>query len=265
MEKAISVNNKNINYQVHGNGETLVLLHGYLESLEMWKQHQEFLSSKYQVISIDLPGHGKTDNFSEIHTMPFMADLVHEILQMENIDKCVMVGHSMGGYTTLAFAEKYPEMLTGFGLFHSHASADTDEAKKNRERTIEIIKQDKGHFINQFIPSLFAADNVDKFASQIEVQISHADAMPKESIIAAMAGMKERASSVDILMDTKVPVLFISGKHDSRIPVEKILAQAALPSTSQILILGDVGHMGWIEESPKTIAALDGFMKLCEV
>lgn len=265
MEKQYQFNNKSIHYKLSGSGETLVLLHGYLESLEMWTEHQAFLSNKYQVISIDLPGHGKTDNFKEVHTMPFMADLVYSILKKENIEKCVMIGHSMGGYATLAFAEKYPHLLKGIGLFHSHASADTEDAKRNRERTIELIKQDKGHFINQFIPSLFAPDNEEKFAKQIEIQIKMANAMPKESVIAAMAGMKERVSTVDILMDAKVPVLFIAGKHDSRIPLEKTLAQAALPTTSQVLILGDAGHMSWKEEQDKTMVALDGFMQLCKI
>jgi pimeloyl-ACP methyl ester carboxylesterase len=265
VEKILILNGKKVHYKITGEGETLVLLHGYLESIEMWTKHQAFLASKYQVISIDLPGHGKTDTFSAVHTMPFMADLVFEILQEENIEKCVMIGHSMGGYMTLAFTEKYPHMLNGFGLFHSHASADTEEAKQNRERTIEIIKQNQGQFINQFIPSLFAPDNVEKFTAQIEIQIKMANAMPKESVIAAMAGMKERSSTVDILMDAKVPVLFIAGKHDSRIPLEKTLAQAALPTTSQILILGDAGHMSWAEEEQKTIVAIDGFMELCGV
>ena len=263
MEKEYQLNGKNVHYKISGRGETLVLLHGYLESLEMWSEHQEFLSNKYQVISIDLPGHGLTDNFGDIHTMSFMAEVVYEILQDEKVEKCVMVGHSMGGYTTLAFAEKYPQILKGLGLFHSHASADTDVAKRNRERTIEIIKQDKGHFINEFIPSLFAPDNVEKFADQIEIQMKMANAMSKDSVVAAMAGMKERSSTVDILMDSKVPVLFIAGKHDSRIPLEKTLAQAALPTISQILILGDAGHMSWAEEEQKTIAELDGFMQLC--
>lgn len=265
MEKYITHQGKKIHYKITGQGDTLVLLHGYLESLAMWEQHQDFLSPYYQIISIDLPGHGTTDSFSEIHSMPFMAELVLEVLKQENIKQCVMIGHSMGGYATLAFAEKYPHYLKGFGLFHSHASADTETAKNNRERTIELIKQDKGHFINQFIPSLFAPDNVIVYASQIQKQIQEANAMKKESVIAAMAGMKDRQSTVDVLMDANVPVLFIVGKQDTRIPTEKILAQAALPTVSQILILGNSGHMGWIEEQEKTRAALDGFMKLCAV
>lgn len=263
MEKYIEHKGKKIHYKITGQGETFVLLHGYLESLKMWEEHQRILTANYQIISIDLPGHGASENFNQIHSMTFMAEVVFEVLKHENIKQCVMIGHSMGGYTTLAFAEKYPELLQGFGLFHSHASADNEAAKNNRERTIELIKQDKGHFINQFIPSLFAPDNEIVYASQIQKQIQEANAMSKESVIAAMAGMKERQSSIDVLMDAKVPVLFIIGKQDSRISTEKVLAQAALPNTSQILILGNSGHMGWIEEQEKTSAALDGFMKLC--
>lgn len=263
MEKIIHYQSKNIHYKISGKGNCLVLLHGYLESLEMWKQHQEQLSANYQIITIDLPGHGKTDNIDKVHTMTLMADVVLEVLKTEHIQKCVMIGHSMGGYTTLAFADKYPQMLNGLGLFHSHALADNEETKLNRERTIDLIEQDKGHFINHFIPSLFAPDNKEKFAKEIDFQIASANKMPKENVIAAMAGMKERYSSIDILVEAKVPVMFIAGKHDSRIPLEKTLAQAALPKNSQLTILGNSGHMGWIEEQQKTIAAIDGFMKFC--
>jgi pimeloyl-ACP methyl ester carboxylesterase len=265
MEREISLNGKNIHYQIKGKGTSLVLLHGYLESLEMWNTHQEILSAKYQVITIDLPGHGGTSNFKKIHEMDFMAEIVHEVLINEKIQECVMIGHSMGGYTTMAFAEKYPEMLKGFGLFHSHASADTEEAKLNRERSIRLIEQDKGHFIFHFIPSLFAPENEEKFAKQIQRQLEIANQMTKENVVAAMAGMKGRNSSLDILMETKVPVLFIAGKKDSRIPVEKILAQAVLPSTTQLVLLENAGHMSWIEEQQKTISSIDGFMQLCNL
>ncbi len=265
MKKEITFNGKTIHYQIEGKGTTLVLLHGYLESLEMWNTHQKILSEKYQLITIDLPGHGGTSNFKKIHGMDFMAEIVHEVLIDEKIQECVMIGHSMGGYTTLAFAKKYPEMLKGFGLFHSHASADNNEAKLNRDRSINLIEQDKGHFIFHFIPSLFAPENEEKFAKQIQKQLEIANAMPKENVIAAMAGMKERNSTLDVLMDSKIPVLFIAGKQDSRIPIEKVLAQAVLPSTVQILLLENAGHMSWIEEQQKTISSIDGFMQLCEI
>lgn len=263
MEKFISHFGKKIHYRISGNGNTLVLLHGYLESIAMWKAHQEALSTSFQVISIDLPGHGLTDYFAKTHGMTLMADIVYQVLTAENIEECVMIGHSMGGYVSLAFADKYPQLLKGFGLFHSHATDDDAQTKLNRERTIDLINLDKGHYIYHFIPTLYAPANEPKFAKEIEGQITIANAMTKENVIAAMAGMKERNSSLDVLIDAKVPVLFILGKQDSRIPLEKALAQASLPTTSQLLILGESGHMGWIEEPKKTIQAIKGFLELC--
>jgi pimeloyl-ACP methyl ester carboxylesterase len=64
------------------------------------------------------------------------ADCIHALLRHENISSCIMLGHSMGGYITLAFAEKYPLLLTGLGLIHSTAFADSEEKKKNRARAL---------------------------------------------------------------------------------------------------------------------------------
>lgn len=195
--------------------------------------------------------------------MDLMAEVTNEVLREEQVEKCAMIGHSMGGYTTLAFAEKYPEKLFGFGLFHSHSLEDSEKAKANRERTIEIVKQSKAGFITQFITSLFAEDNREKFKTEIDHQISMANTMNPIGITAALEGMKIRPMRLDIIAFSEVPVLFILGKQDSRIAVDKALAQAATAPNTQITLLGDSGHMGWLEESKKTIAAIDGFISFC--
>ena len=155
MEKQIKFQNKKINFTDEGSGNPLVLLHGFLGSLEIWKVFSTELSKKYRVICIDLPGHGKTDNFWGIHPMEFIAETVKAVLDELKIEKCVMTGHSMGGYAALSFAEKYPELLQGLCLFHSHAMPDTPEAKINRERAIKAVSLNRKGFINQFIPELF--------------------------------------------------------------------------------------------------------------
>lgn len=264
MEKQIIYKGKSIFYQTEGQGQALVLLHGFMENMGMWDKHTEELSKSYQLIRIDLPGHGKSAVYSENHDVMFQADIVASILQAEQIKKCILIGHSMGGYITLAFAEKYPEKLNGFGLFHSHSMADSEPAKKNRERTIEIVKLDKMNFINQFIPSLFAKKNIDKFQKEINHQIEQANQMDPKGIIAALNGMKERKMRLDVLAFSKVPVLFILGKHDSRIAMDEALAQAATAPLAQITILGNSGHMGWLEETSKTILSIDGFIRFCE-
>ncbi len=264
MEKLIKYMGKDVCYRVEGEGNTLVLLHGFMEDMNMWNLHVQSLISAYQVVSIDLPGHGKSDMISNVHSMELMADVVKLVLDEEEIKKAVLVGHSMGGYATLAYAEKYPDSLLGFGLFHSHTLADDEEAKKNRERTIKIVESEKMAFINQFIPSLYAKENQERLKAEIGHQIEMANQMNPKGITAALAGMKERSTLLDIVVFSKVPVLFILGKQDSRIPLEKAMAQASIASVSQINILANAGHMSWQEEPEKTMAALNGFMKLCE-
>ena len=260
MEKQIKFQNKEINFKDEGSGKPLILLHGFLGSLEIWKDFSTVLSKKYRVISIDLPGHGKTENFSETHTMDFMAETVKAVLENLKIEKCVMAGHSMGGYAALSFAEKYTDFLQGLCLFHSHAMPDTPEAKINRERAINAVSLNRKGFINQFISELFAPENLEKLKEYIEDQKEKARQIPKETIIAAQSGMKERSGKINLLTKISVPILFIVGKKDSRIPIDKILVQTVLPSHSEVLILGNVGHMGFIEAPEETMKTLDCFV-----
>jgi len=264
MEKQIQYKSQNINYKIEGQGLTLVLLHGFMEYIGMWTQHSKELSKENQVILIDLPGHGKTGIWAESHSMDFMAEIVNQVLEAEGVDKCMLIGHSMGGYTSLAFAEHYPEKLIGIGLFHSHSMADSEEAKINRDRTIKIVEQQKSGFITTFIPSLYAESNRIKFEKEIASQIAHANQMNPKGITAALAGMKERSMRLDVIAFSKVPVLFILGKQDNRISLDHAIAQASTANKAQIIILGDSGHMAWIEEEAKTIAAIKGFLLFCQ-
>ncbi len=250
---------KKINFKEQGNGKAIVLLHGFLESLDIWKEFSNQLSKEFRVITIDLPGHGKSESIDKVNTMELMADCVKAVLDYLKINNCIMLGHSMGGYTTLAFADKYPDMLKGFGLFHSSALADTPETKENRNNIIKIVKQDNIKFVRQFITSLFAPENVKIYEKDIIQQQDIAIKMSKQDIIAAIRGMAERKSMLEALEKSKVPVLFIIGKKDPRISYDKILAQATLPKHSEILMLDNVGHMGYLEAKNETLKTIKCF------
>ena len=85
-----------------------------------------------------MPGHGRSGIIDNIHTMDLMAESINHLLNELKIKKCVIIGHSMGGYVTLAFLEKFKEKLLGFSLFHSVPFGDTDEKKKDRDRETGI-------------------------------------------------------------------------------------------------------------------------------
>jgi pimeloyl-ACP methyl ester carboxylesterase len=261
MAAFITYKKKKVFYRIRGKGETIVLLHGFLENMGMWDYFAKKLAEDYQVLTIDLPGFGKSECFAQVHLMEQMAVAVNKVLNALDISKSLMVGHSMGGYVGLAYAKKYPGKIRGLCLFHSHAMEDTPEAKVNRNRAIDIVRSDRGTFIYNFFPELFASENVDKYKK--EIRKMHADAMntsPK-AIIAALEGMKYRTSKLDVLTSARFPILFILGKKDSRIPFEKTLAQAALPPNGEILVLDNVGHMGFLEARKSTLKAIEGFAR----
>ncbi|MCF8365721.1 MAG: alpha/beta hydrolase, partial [Bacteroidales bacterium] len=259
MSGKIDFENQKINFTDKGKGKTIVLLHGFLESLEMWNDFVEGLSADFRVVCIDLPGHGKSPVYSGSLTMEVMARWVKTVLDNLEIKSCVMVGHSMGGYVTLEFARQYSEMLKGFALFHSQASADTEEAKENRRRTINIVKLNKAGFINQFIPDLFAEENLERFDAEITRLQEIASKTPAKGIIAALEAMRDRSGKIELLLNTEIPVLFIAGKEDPRIPVQNVMAQAILPAHSEVMILGRTGHMGYIEARDKTFEMIKCF------
>jgi pimeloyl-ACP methyl ester carboxylesterase len=254
-----SVNTKPLHFSISGQGPVIVLLHGFLESGEIWKNFARRLGLSFQVVAIDLPGHGSSGVFERTVTMDEMAEAVYHVLASLKITRCIMAGHSMGGYVTLAFAEKYPRMLKGFILFHSHAAADSPEARANRERTIKLAEKDHHGFIKNFIPDLFAPVNISRCGKEIIKLRDMAMKTEKAGIIAALEGMKIRPDRQHVLLHTKVPVLFIIGKSDRRMPMEMIMPQTLLPSHCEVLLMDQVGHMGFIEASGLTYSALKGF------
>jgi len=146
-------------FSAKGIGNPLVLLHGFLESSNIWKPFVEELSKNRQVIAIDLPGHGLSGNIDDIHTMELMADAVQHILLHLSVDKASFLGHSMGGYVSLAFYEKFPTMTKGLVLLNSTPEADSDEKKKNRERSISLLKRNKKAFVSMAISNLLSEKN----------------------------------------------------------------------------------------------------------
>ena len=263
MSEFIVFEGHRVHYSSQGNGPALVLLHGFLESLEIWDNFAAELSREFKVVRIDLPGHGKSDTVAEVHTMELMAEAVKAVLDHLEISSCLVAGHSMGGYVSLAFVEKYPDCPRGIVLFHSQAAPDSTEARENRNRTIGIVKKNRSGFIRVFIPDLFDQRHVTKHTRQIENLVRMASEVKDEGIIAAIEGMKERKGWLNLLQHIKMPVLFIAGKQDSRIPCKLILEQATIPAHAEVLLLDHVGHMGFIEASSQTLAALRHFALRC--
>ncbi len=243
-------------------GTPLVLLHGYLESSEIWSGFTKRLSSDFRVISIDLPGHGSSSIYSECHTMEFMAEAVNEVLAGLDVSKAFITGHSLGGYVVLAFLELFPQKLKGYCLFHSHPYADTPEAVHKREREIEIVRSGKKYLMYpDNVSMMFASDNLTKFQEALNVSKEIASRTSDEGIISVLKGMMARPSRVGVLEEGSVPFLWILGRHDNYIPHDSVLSRTQLPSSARVVILEKSGHMGFVEEESLSAMIISDFMK----
>jgi pimeloyl-ACP methyl ester carboxylesterase len=244
-----------------GKGKCIVLLHGFPETSGIWKKFSARLSAQFRVITVDLPGFGNSGNLAAVHTMELMADAVRGVLSACRVRKCLVTGHSMGGYVTLAFAEKYPALLKGICLFHSHPYADSSEVRQNRDRTVKVLEKDRFGFVAGFLPDLFAPDLRIRYKKEIEALVAAASRLTPEALIAATLGMKERPDSVKFLKNTTIPVLFIVGMKDTRVPLARLTEMLLMPGHSESLILQDIGHMGFIEAFPQTLDTLTCFAR----
>lgn len=251
--------NAKIAYTDTGKGTALVFLHGFLENAGMWDFYTAEFSKKYRVITIDLLGHGQSESIGYIHSMEDMADVVQTVLSELRIRKAVFIGHSMGGYVALAFAELYPDHVKGMVLLNSTSRADSDERKRNRDRAIVAVKQSYTNFIKMSIANLFSEDNRDRLADAIETAKTEALKTPLQGIIAALEGMKTRNDREVILHFAPYPIVLILGKKDPVLNYQDSLEQ--IENTDVKLITFNDGHMSHLENRDELVSVLRDFFK----
>ncbi len=253
-----------LEYNDSGNGFPLVLLHGFCESKALWKYCEKELALHCRVITPDLPGFGESRLVEMNISMDYFADQIKELMDDLKIEKCVMVGHSLGGYITLAFAEKYENRLQGFGLFHSTAHADSEERKDNRNKTIAFIEKHGVPLFGQsFVAPLFSLRNRDRLKTEIEELIQIAASSSEIGVIETTKAMRDRPDRTEVLKKSNVPVLYVIGKRDTTIPFEKSLEQCHLPKHSIVHFMQEAGHMGMIENKPESIKILRNYLNFC--
>jgi pimeloyl-ACP methyl ester carboxylesterase len=318
MNKEINISGKKIFYRVHGSGNPVVLVHGFGETGDVWKNQapsnspeggglaptqtqpnensitieKSLLSEsskvpdKFQFIIPDLPGSGQSEMIDDM-SMEGMAEVVKIIIDKETDQSAessevpppsaakglptaqpggfrgavALIGHSMGGYITLAFAEKYPGYLCSFGLFHSSAFADTEEKKTTRRKGIEFITQHGAfEFLKTSTPNLFSPVSAQRSPELIDQFVQSLNNFSPRALVSYYESMIQRPDRIHVLKNAKVPVLFILGKYDNAVPLQDGLKLCHLPEKSYIHILHESGHMGMLEEADKTNRMLEEFL-----
>ncbi|WP_207515530.1 alpha/beta fold hydrolase [Longitalea luteola] len=261
IDNNILFDGKPVFYRKEGSGQPVVLIHGFSEDGTVWENQVEYLKSKFQLIIPDLPGSGQSPMNGADWSMEYFAECIRSILDKENITKTSMIGHSMGGYITLAFAEQYPDRLHSFGLFHSTAFADSEEKKTARRRGIEFIQQNgAAKFLEQSIPNLFSEITKKRQPELVQKILARYTNFVGQSLVNYYQAMMVRPDRTQVLKNFSGPVLFIMGKHDTAVPYEQGMQQSYMPGLSYIHTLEHSGHMGMWEEPELSNVFLEEFL-----
>ena len=262
--KTINFQEKKISYSIYGIGKPVLLLHGFGEDCTIWQRQIDALEQQVKLIVPDIPGSGQSA-FLPGADIDTYAEIIKKICDAELAAKealLCMIGHSMGGYITLAFAEKYPDLLTSFCLFHSSAFADDAEKKQVRAKAVDFIN-DKGAlaFLKTSIPGLFTKSYAEAHPQVIAQLIKKAERFTNEALVQYYQAMIARPDRTAILKNFPREILFIIGEHDNAIPLRSSLKQCYLPGQSHVHILSQSGHMGMWEETDKANAILLSFLR----
>lgn len=242
-----------------GRGRAVIFLHGFLENRRMWRDILPKLPRNIRKITLDLPGHGDSDNLAYVHSMEDMAEVVMSLMKHLYLRKAVLCGHSMGGYVAMAFAEHYPDHLKGVILMNSNARADSPERKLNRGRAIQLLKRDPSSYIRNAIPLLFSDASRKGLKKEVDWAREEALRTSVQGVVAALEGMKIRPDREAILEFAPYPILLIASRKDPVLPFESLLEQMEHRAV-QALILEE-GHMSHLEEAEPLLKGIKAFLK----
>jgi pimeloyl-ACP methyl ester carboxylesterase len=264
VDKKLSYLNKDFYYSDYGSGGPVVLIHGFAEDAEIWKHQIDFLQKKFRLLVPDLPGSGASPYNERLRGMEDLAEIIRIILDKEQIDQTVLIGHSMGGYIALAFASKYGNRLLGLGLFHSTAYPDSEEKKTLRRKSIDFIKEHgEEEFIKSNLPNSFSADFKASHSDSVRELVRKYSTLTPESLISYSQGMMMRPDRRSVLKELKKPIMFIIGEEDIILPLQDSLEQTHIPDLAFIHVLKNTGHMGMIEHPDLTSNWLADFIQAC--
>lgn len=262
MNQTFVIDNNHLNYSFSGKGPVVLLIHGFLESIEIWEDIIDDLKDEYSILAIDLPGHGNSSLFEEEDfSMEYFAQTIYQLLDSLNINEISCIGHSLGGYVSLALLELYPHIIKGICLLHSTAEEDSQEKKRNRNLAIKAMQKSKQKFLTGFVENLFSPTNQKKHVMEINHLTKITKLVSVENSIKTMTAMRDRIDRFQILKTNEIPKYIIIGEDDPILNSNLLIEQAEL-TDSNYTILNNVGHMGFYEDKKNCLIAIRQFLQI---
>ena len=179
-----------IAYEVQGSGEpTLVFIHGWSSDGRYWRGQLPHFSQNHRVITLDLAGHGHSGLGRDAYTMPAFGEDVKAVMDDLEVERAILIGHSMGGPVSVEAARLMPERvigIVGVDTFHHLASATSQE---QRDQMLEPLQEDFAQAARQFVASMFIESTDSKLRDWVMHDMA---AAPPEVAISAMDDLLSR-------------------------------------------------------------------------
>jgi pimeloyl-ACP methyl ester carboxylesterase len=251
-----------LNSVVTGAGLPVVFIHGFGEDLSLWHGIRVALSQKYKIIAVDLPGFGKSKPLEAPFTLFDIADIVHaHVTKNLKINQFVVLGHSLGGYISLALTKTYPQSVLAFGLINSTSFADSDDKKENRLKTIDFInKHGAAFFLQSFVPNLFTPENQTKHAKDVLRVLEMGNNLSDSILTSYMLAMRNRPN-LSALLSTRQNILLVAGLLDPHFSYKDIMLEVALlKQFKNGHLFENVAHMSMIEAEKQLEIVISDFL-----
>jgi pimeloyl-ACP methyl ester carboxylesterase len=246
-------------YEEYGSGQPVIFLHGFPFDHTIWNPIIPLISNQARIILPDLRGFGKSPVSEGIYSMRLLAEDIYQMMNRLKIGKAILVGHSMGGYASLAFAHAYPSHLSGLVLVSTQAAADSPERRQARYKTAEAVSHKGARVVaSSMLPSLTPKQELLPGIKEIILR-----AHPS-GVVGSLKGMAERHDLTGILSDIHVPAVVLAGTNDQLLPMEKMATLAQMLPKGWLVEVQGGGHMLMMEEPQQVSSAICQVITLAE-
>jgi pimeloyl-ACP methyl ester carboxylesterase len=235
-------------YTEQGQGIPVILLHGFPFDHSIWQPVVPLLEGHARLIMPDLRGFGQSPVTEGVYTMRLLAEDVACFMDKLELEKAVLVGHSMGGYISLAFAQAYPGRLLGLGLIATQAAADNPEKRQSRLKTANSVKRRGVKVVAQSMaPKLTPKTDLVQPLFDLMMRAN------RPAVMGALQGMAERSDLTGDLSNVSVPAVVVAGGADQFLTLENQRTMAQMLPKGWLVEIPDGGHMPMLE-NPELVA-----------
>ncbi|MBC3844006.1 alpha/beta fold hydrolase [Streptacidiphilus sp. 4-A2] len=237
-----------------GHGTPLLLLHAFPLSSRMWQAQLDELpgpdGASARVLAVDLRGFGGTALGPDQPSLDLLADDLALLLDRAGVDRAVVAGLSLGGYTAMAFARRHPGRLAGLLLADTKAVADTEQQRANRERIARAVlaRGSVRLLADEQLPSpLLGVGSAERDPRLVERVRELIEQATPEAVAWMQRAMAGRADSLELLARLDLPALVLVGEEDLITPVAEAQAMASALPDAELTVLPGVGHLSAME------------------